>query len=258
MLLTIDVGNTNTVLAVFDKDEILGKWRFTTNPSRTADEYALNISALMEMKELSLQEIEHVVIASVVPQVVFPLRQFCTSYIECEPLVVGDSKVTLGVDVVIDNPKEAGADRLVNALAAYQLYGGNAIILDFGTATTFDVINDKGDYIGGVIAPGINLSLDALKSAAAKLPEVAIKRPNEVVGKSTVSAMQSGIYWGYLGMIEGIISQIKNSEKIEKVIATGGLTSLFYNETNAIDHVEPDLTIKGLKAVFDLNGMDKK
>lgn len=254
MLLAIDAGNTNTVFAVFSDGNLLGKWRISSQTDRTADEYGLCIMELMRMQGLDNKKISDVIISSVVPRMNFPLKIFARQYFKAEPLVVGDSNVKIGIKVLIERKSEVGADRLVNAAAAHKLYGKAAIIIDFGTATTFDVINENGDYYGGVIAPGINLSLDALKIAAAKLPDVAVERPAKVIGDSTVSAMQSGIYWGYVGLIEGIVTRIKEEfQSPMKVVATGGLAALYAKATNVIEHLEPDLTLYGLQEIFLLN-----
>jgi len=254
MLLTIDAGNTNTVFAVFNKDEVAGQWRIATDRDRTSDEYALAISQFLEMGNISSKSIDAVIIANVVPQAMFQLRTMCKKFFNITPIVVGDEGVNLGVGVVLERKNEVGADRLVNALAAYNRFGGNTIVVDFGTATNFDVIDKDGNYAGGVISPGVNLSIKALHIAAAKLPEVAITKPEKVIGTSTVGAMQSGIYWGYVGLIEGIINKIREEIGCDiNVVATGGLASLFFKATDLIGHLEPDLTIHGLKEMYELN-----
>jgi type III pantothenate kinase len=254
MLLVIDTGNTNTVFAVFDGDKLKGKWRLSANRNRTADEYAVALMQFLQLDGLTRDKIKDVIIASVVPQNIFALKMLCRTYLNCEPLIIGDAKVNIGIEIKIDRPSEVGADRLVNAVAAYNKYGGNVIIIDFGTATTFDVVGNGGEYLGGAISPGINLSLDALHKAAAKLPEVNVAKPKKVIGTSTVEAMQSGIYWGYVGLIEGIVSRIKKEYGQEmKVLATGGLAPLFFEATDSIKHLESDLTIYGLKQIFENN-----
>ncbi len=254
MLLTIDTGNTNTVFAVFRGSDLVGKWRIVTDRSRTSDEYALSIIQFLALSNIKKEEITDVIIACVVPQAVFALKTMCREYFSCLPLTVGENGVNVGIGVAIERKNEIGADRLVNAVAAYKKYGANAIVIDFGTATTFDVINKNGDYAGGVIAPGINLSINALHIAAAKLPEVAVAKPEKVVGTSTVEAIQSGIYWGYIGLIEGIVNKIKNETGEEMtVIATGGLASLFFKGTKIIKYLEPDLTIYGLQEIYAIN-----
>lgn len=253
MLLAIDAGNTNTVFAVFDGEKLKGSWRLSTDPQRTSDEHALNILKLLEISDVKPEEIKDVIIASVVPHSLFNLRSLCRKYFNVEPKVIGEG-LKLGINIILDRPSEVGADRLVNAIAAYEKYKRASIIIDFGTATTFDVINDKGDYLGGAISPGINLSLEALYKAAAKLPEVAIERPDKVIGSSTITAMQSGIYWGYVGLIEGIIERIKGEYRHDmETIATGGLSSIFVRATPLIHRHEPDLTILGLKIIYERN-----
>ena len=247
MLLAIDSGNTNVVFAVFDGDVLKGVWRTATDGRRTADEYAVWLMQLMALEHLGRGDITDAVIASVVPQSTFNLKLLCRRYFGCEPVVVGDDGADLGIKVLLDRPEEIGADRLVNAVAVLVKKVVPAIVVDFGTATTFDVIDSKGTYCGGAIAPGINLSMEALHLAAAKLPRIDIRRPRQVVGKSTIEAMQSGIFWGYVGLIEGLIRRIQD-ERNEKmtVIATGGLASLFRDATPAITAIDPDLTLRGL------------
>lgn len=254
MLLTIDAGNTNTVFAVFDKKKLMGKWRIVTDRNRTSDEYAIAITQFLEMGGIKQKKINAVIIANVVPQAMFPLRTMCKEYFACNPVVVGEDGVKFGIGVILERQSEIGADRLVNALAAFNRFGGNTIVVDFGTATTFDVIDGNGNYAGGVISPGINLSIKALHIAAAKLPEVAVAKPAKVVGTSTIEAMQSGIYWGYVGLIEGIIKKIieETGQKMQ-VVATGGLAALFYEDGGVIGHLEPDLTIYGLQEMYELN-----
>ena len=254
MLLAIDAGNTNIVFAVHDGFGIRAEWRAMTKTARTADEYAVMLRQLFETEKLSFQDIDAAIIATVVPAILFDLRQLCRHYLKCEPLVVGDPEVDLGISVRIDRPEAVGADRLVNAVAAHERYPGALIVVDFGTATTFDVISENGDYQGGVIAPGVNLSAEALHQAAAMLPRVAIQRTQSVIGKDTVPAMQSGLYWGYVGLIEGLIGRIKAEYgKAMTVIGTGGLANLFHKQTSVIDHLDPDLTIRGLILIYDRN-----
>ncbi len=254
MLLVIDVGNTNVVFAVFEGEKILGQWRISTDARRTADEYGVWLTQVLTHSKIAPTQIKNAVCASVVPQALFDLRQLAKRYFNCDLMVVGAPNIKTGIGVKIDNPREVGADRLVNAFAAWQKYQAAAIVIDFGTATTFDVLSGEGNYMGGVIAPGVNLSLDALQRAAAKLPNVAIQPPDKVVGTNTVGAMQSGIYYGYVGLIEGIVARIKVEHgKPMKVIATGGLASLYAKATPVIEGLEPDLTIWGLKGLFELN-----
>lgn len=254
MLLVIDVGNTNVVFAVFDGDAIVDQWRISTDARRTADEYGVWLTQVLEHSKIDITQIKNAVVASVVPQALFDLRQMAKRYFACDLMVIGAPGIKTGLGVKIDNPREVGADRLVNAFAAWQRNKQPLIVVDFGTATTFDVVNAEGDYIGGVIAPGVNLSLDALQKAAAKLPNVGIARPEKVIGTNTIGAMQSGIYYGYVGLIEGIANRIKTEFGAPmKVIATGGLASLYAKATPIIEALEPDLTVHGIKALFELN-----
>jgi len=253
MLLAIDIGNTNIVSAVFKGDEIKGRWRISTDLGCTSDEYNILFKSLFTSDGIKFSDVGGVIISSVVPKHNFELKYFCKKYFSCEAFIVGEGRGDIGIKIEADDPSEVGADRLVNAIAAYNKYGKAAVIVDFGTATTFDVIDNKGTYLGGAIAPGINLSLNALHLAAAKLPEIEIKKPKGVIGKSTKSAMQSGVYFGYKGLIRGIIENIKKEMNIEMiVVATGGLSSLFSNVDPLIDYVEPDLTINGLNQIYKI------
>jgi type III pantothenate kinase len=255
MLLAIDTGNTNTVYAVFDDGgRILGEWRASTDVNRTADETGIWLSQLMALSEIDRKQITAGIIASVVPATLFSLRTLCRKYFHCHPLVIGQPDVDIGIDVLLDRPEEVGADRLVNAVGCFVEYGGPKIIVDFGTATTFDVIDKDGNYLGGVIAPGVNLSIEALHRASAQLPRVAVGRPDRIIGKNTIQAMRSGIFWGYVSMIEGMIMRICDElgEKVD-VIATGGLAGLFTDCTTALSRADPDLTLKGLLAVYRRN-----
>lgn len=254
MLLLIDAGNTHTVFAVWKDTAVTARWRLSTHANRTEDEYAVWLLQLMRHAGIAQEDIEAAVIGSVVPQADFSMRRFVEKYFNLSPLMVGDPGIKTGVEVILPRPQEVGADRLVNALAAWRLYGGPAIVVDFGTATTFDVINGRGHYIGGIIAPGIHLSLQALHVAAAKLPNIAVARPEKIIGTSTEQAMQSGIYYGYAGLIDGIIGRLRQECGAQaKTIATGGLAPLFAEAAAAIDVLEPDLTLRGLKYIYDLN-----
>ena len=254
MLLAIDSGNTNIVFALFDGEQVRGEWRSSTDTNRTADEFGVWLSQLMAMEGLNRHDVDACIIASVVPAVVFSLKTLCRRYFGCEALVVGDEGVKLGIEIDLDRPEEVGADRLVNAVAAHKYYEGSLIVIDFGTATTFDVVDGNGTYCGGAIAPGINLSLEALHMAAAKLPRVAIGRPRTVIGKATVPAMRSGIFWGYCGLIEGLVTRIKKEFGAPMtVLATGGLAPLFMEAIDVIQHLDPDLTLRGLLAIHRLN-----
>lgn len=253
MLLAIEQGNTNTLFAVHDGADWVAQWRTATESSRTADEYAVWLSQLLTMRGLSINQLDGCIISSVVPQSIFNLRNLSRRYLNVEPLVIGDN-VDLGIGVRILKPSEAGADRLVNAIGAHLAYPGDLIIIDSGTATTFDVVAADGAFEGGVIAPGINLSLQALHEAAAMLPRIAIQRPEHVIGKDTVSNMQSGVFWGYVALIEGLVARIKAEwGKPMTVIGTGGVASLFEGATDSIDRFDPDLTIRGLLEIWRRN-----
>lgn len=257
MLLTIDAGNTNTVFALIEDDKIVERWRISTRDQRTAEEYMVWISQLMNLGGRNPKDIDGAIIATVVPQVEFPLIRLCRNFFDVEPLIVGSAGVDIGIDVRILNPQEVGADRLVNAVAGNALFGGPLILVDFGTATTFDIVGEDGAYLGGVISPGINLSLSALHQAAAKLPRIAVEAPTEgqsVTGRTTMDAMHSGVFWGYIGLIEGLVTRLKDEHSQDmKVIATGGLATIFVNHTDAIDKVVVDLTLDGLRLIYDRN-----
>jgi type III pantothenate kinase len=255
MLLAIEQGNTNTLFAVHDGKTWIAQWRSATHSTRTADEYAVWLSQLLAMAGLQLGVFDGCIISSVVPQSIFNLRNLSRRYLKVEPLVIGEN-VELGIDIRIEKPSEAGADRLVNAIGAHVVYPGDLIIIDSGTATTFDVIASDGGMEGCAIAPGINLSMEALHQAAAKLPRVAIQRPrgNTAIGKDTVAAMQSGVFWGYIALIEGLCARIKTEwGKPMTVIGTGGVASLFHGATSSIDHFDPDLTIRGMLEIYRRN-----
>jgi type III pantothenate kinase len=240
MLLAIDSGNTNATFAVYQDDEKQAEWRSSRASGRTADDYAVWLLQMMAMENVTPEGINGAIIANVVPA--------------SEPLVVGEQGVELGIDVLTDSPTEVGADRLVNAVGAHEKYGGPLIVVDFGTATTFDVIDTDGNYRGGVISPGVNLSLEALQSTAAQLPRIAISKPETVIGRATVPAMQSGIYWGYVGLIEGVTRRLQEEQgEPMTVVATGGLAPLFSQATDAIDHLDRDLTLRGLISIYRRN-----
>lgn len=252
MLLAIDIGNTNVVFALCDGTDIRAQWRIRTDHRRSADEYAVWLFALMAREKLNEKDIGAVIFSSVVPDVNFELKSFARNYLKVEPVILSTGQIDVGMPILIDNPKELGADRIINAYAAWSEHSQALIVIDFGTATTFDVVSSKGEYLGGVIAPGINLSLEALHHAAAKLPGIAIQHPKSVVGTNTTGAMQSGIFHGYAGLIEGIVARIK-AERGEamKVIATGGLAPLYAEATKVIDRVDQDLTIRGLMRIYE-------
>jgi type III pantothenate kinase len=252
MLLVVDAGNTNVVFAVHDQSW-RGVWRIATEAQRTSDEYAVWLLALLQHSGLKPADVERAVIGTVVPAALYHLRRLCRDWFAVEPLV---ARATLdwGFDIRIDNPEEVGADRLLNSLAAHRRFGGPLVIVDFGTATTFDVVEKDGGYLGGVIAPGINLSIEALHQAAARLPRIGIGRPQAVIGRGTVAAMQSGVYWGYVGLVEGLITRIKAEYGGPlRVVATGGLAPLFSEGTTMIEVIEPDLTLDGLRLLAERN-----
>jgi type III pantothenate kinase len=255
MLLAIDCGNTNIVFAIFDEaGRLRGEWRSSTNVNRTADEIGVWLTQVMTIGDLDRKQIDAAIIATVVPAALFSLRLMCRRYFGCQALVVGAADVDLGINICVDRPEEVGADRLVNAVAARDEYGGPLVIVDFGTATTFDVVDQSGSYLGGAICPGVNLSLEVLHMAAAQLPRVAIGRPERVIGKSTVQAMRSGMFWGYIGLIEGMVARISEELEMEvTAIATGGLAVLFTECTPTLKYADPDLTLKGLLALHRRN-----
>lgn len=254
MLLAIDVGNTNTVFGVHDGSDWKTQWRARTDPGRTADEYAGWLHKWCEMDGLSMADITDCIISSVVPQSRFNFRNLAKRYFNIEAIFVGDPGVKLGVDVRIRRPEQAGADRLVNAIGAYVAHGGPLIVIDSGTATTFDIIGRDGAFEGGIISPGINLSMRALHEAAAQLPRIEIRDPGAVIGQDTVSAMQSGVFWGYIGLIDGLVGRIKDEYgQPMTVVATGGVASLFEGASSHIDRFDSDLFMRGLLEVFRRN-----
>jgi len=253
MLLAIDEGNTNTVFAVHDGDHWIAQWRAATDSTRTADEYAVWLSQLLSMAGLALGVLDACVISTVVPQSLFNLRNLSRRYLHVEPMVIGEN-VDLGIEIRIQKPSEAGADRLVNAIGAHISYPGPLLVIDSGTATTFDVVGPDGGFEGGAIAPGINLSMQALHSAAARLPRIAIQKPQNIIGTDTVSAMQTGVFWGYISLIEGLVRRVKDEYGAPMtVVGTGGVASLFENATAVIDKWDHDLTIKGLLEIYRRN-----
>ena len=253
MLLAIDVGNTNTVFAIHDGEGFVADWRCATEPQRTADEYYVWLNTLMKLQGIEVT-IGAVIVSSVVPQVVFNLRVLSDRYYNCRPLVIGKPGCALPVEVRVDADTQVGADRLVNTVGAFSQFGGDLIVVDFGTATTFDVVASDGAYVGGVIAPGVNLSMRALHLAAAALPHVDATKPASAVGTNTVACMQSGIYWGYVGLIERICGEIRKERGVAmKVIGTGGLATLFGQEDGLFDHIDGELTMTGLVEIDRYN-----
>jgi len=253
MLLAVDAGNTNVVFAVHDGAEWRGRWRIATRPDRTSDEYAVWLLALLQHSGLRPADIDQCVIGTVVPAALYDLRRLAREWFDTEPLIAR-AGIHWGFEIRVDRAGEVGADRLLNALASHHHYRGPLVVIDFGTATTFDVVDRDGSYIGGVIAPGINLSIEALHRAAARLPRIGIGRPQAVIGRDTVAAMQSGIYWGYVGLIEGIVTRIRTEHEAPlKVIATGGLAPLFAEGTPVIERIDSDITLEGLRLLAERN-----
>mgnify|MGYP003454900764 FL=1 len=254
MILVLDAGNSNIVLGVYNNGHLAFHWRMGTDRHKTEDEYAMQVNAFFTHAGISFEQIKGIIISSVVPPIMFALEEMCNKYFRVKPIIVGPG-VKTGLNIKYENPREVGADRIVNAIAAIHEYGGQPlIIVDFGTANTYCYINEKGEYMGGAIAPGISISTEALYTKASKLPRIEIARPSNIVGKNTVSAMQSGILYGFIGQVEGIVSRMKAQSKQEPlVIATGGMASLIANETKIIDMVEPLLTLKGLYIIYKRN-----
>lgn len=253
LIFVFDVGNTNIVLGVYEEDVLKYHWRIETNRNRTEDEFGMTIKSLFDHAGLRFSDINGIIISSVVPPIMFALERMCQKYFHVKPLVVGPG-IKTGLNIKYENPREVGADRIVNAVAAIHEYGSPLIIVDFGTATTYCYVNEQRQYMGGAIAPGIGISTEALYSRAAKLPRIEIARPESVIGKNTVSAMQAGIVYGYVGQVEGIVNRMMaQSEKKPTVIATGGLSNLIAQESNIIDIVDPYLTLKGLILIYKRN-----
>lgn len=253
MILVLDAGNTSIVLGVYDQDQLMYHWRMETLRHKTEDEYGMQIKAFLQDVELSFASINGIILSSVVPPIISTLERMCEKYFQEKPMIVGPG-VKTGLNIKYDNPREVGADRIVNAVAAIHEYNSPLIVVDFGTANTFCYINEKQQYMGGAIAPGINISTEALYARAAKLPRIELTTPEQVVGKNTISAMQAGIVYGYVGQVEGIVARMKKTSKEQPtVIATGGLSSLIASETTIIDHVDPLLTLKGLHLIYKRN-----
>ncbi len=254
MLLVIDIGNTNTVFALHNGTDWITRWRSSTDPTRTADDYAVWLSALMAMEGFKLSDVKACILSSVVPQAQFNFRNLSRRYFDTEPIFVGEAEVIIGVPIRIRRPEQVGADRLVAAIGAHQLYEGALIVIDSGTATTFDIVGPDGGFEGGIISPGINLSVRALHDAAAQLPRIAIQRPSQVIGQDTVAAMQSGVFWGYVGLIDGLVERVKAEYGAPmKVIATGGVAALFEGASETIDHYDQSLMEVGLLEVYRRN-----
>jgi type III pantothenate kinase len=263
MLLTLDIGNTNTVLGLYrqDSDELLAHWRISTLRSQTADEYGVLFLNLFAMRKVDASEVSSIIISSVVPPLESTLRQVCERYFNLKPMFV-EPGIKTGMPILVDNPTELGADRLVNGVAAFARYGGPCIVVDFGTATTFDLISAKGEYLGGVIAPGLAISAEALFSRAARLSRVDVKKPAKVVGTNTVAHIQSGLYYGYIGLVDGILermlNEIRNPDSpAPKVIATGGLARLVVDDSRFIQTIDDMLTLDGLRLIYERNRVAK-
>lgn len=254
MLLAIDVGNTNTMFAIHDGTDWVARWRSHTDSTRTADDYAVWLSQMCRMEGIPFGQLDGLVVSNVVPQSEFNFRNLGRRYLNIEPMFVGSPDIALGIDIRIDRPEQAGADRLVNAIGAHIVYEGALIVVDSGTATTFDIVGADGAFEGGIISPGINLSMRALHEAAASLPRIAIQRPPRVIGKDTVSAMQAGVFLGYIDLIDGLARRIKKEYGAPMtVIGTGGVASLFEGHSEEIDVYDQDVTIRGLLEIYRRN-----
>lgn len=253
MLLVIDVGNTNIVLGVYKDTELLDHWRISTDRQRTTDEYGVLIRELFYLNDFRADDINAIIISSVVPPVVPTLERMCQRYFGLSPLLIGPG-VKTGMDIRYDNPREVGADRIVNAVAAYEKYGGPVIIVDFGTATTFCAVDAKGVYLGGSICPGIGISTEALVQRTAKLPRIELKRTDSVICRNTIESMQAGVFYGFVGQVEGIVSRMRRElDMSARVVATGGLAVVIAPATKTIDVVEPMLTLEGLRIIYERN-----
>jgi len=254
MILVVDVGNTHIVLGVFEGKDLLASWRLSTIKERTADELGMTLLSLFGHEKLLAEKVDAVIVASVVPSIMYTLEHSIKKYFKVDPMVIGPGTKT-GINIRCQNPKEVGADRIVNAVAGFEMYGGPLIIVDMGTATTFCAISAKGEYLGGVICPGIKISAEALYQKAAKLPRIDLIKPESVIGKNTVSSMQSGIFYGYVGQIDYLVRRIKHEmqEETAKVIATGGLARLISEECKSINEVNSTLTLEGLRIVYERN-----
>jgi len=253
MLLVIDVGNTNTVLGLYQSEKLQRDWRLNTDENRTVDEYAMLIHELFGLSQLHFTDIDDVIISCVVPPMLNTLEGLCSGYFKQKPLVIGPGTRT-GMPILYDNPREVGADRIVNAVAAYAMVKSSLIVVDFGTATTFDYVSDKGEYLGGAIAPGLSVSAEALFERASKLPRVELTCPPQVIAKNTVNSIQSGLFYGYVGLVDGIVDRMKEEGAgTPRVIATGGLASVLAGVSESIDQVEPNLTLEGLRIIHSRN-----
>ncbi|MFO7888086.1 MAG: type III pantothenate kinase [Eubacteriales bacterium] len=258
MFLAIDVGNSNINLGVWNGNEFHGPWRMITNNKKTSDEYGLFIKQLLKEKDIDTDKLKSVIISSVVPNIMYSLRRAVEKYLCLKPIIVGPGSKT-GLAIKAENPKEVGADRIVDAVAAYEIYGGPVIVIDFGTATTYDVVNEKGEFIAAITSPGIQISADALWSKAAQLPNIEIEKPKSILARNTITSMQAGLVYGYIGQVEYIVKEIKKelNKDLVKVVATGGLANIVYGETKYIDYYDMLLTMRGLKIIHEKNRSDK-
>jgi len=253
MLLVIDIGNTNIEFGVYKDETLVNHWRLSTAIQKTVDEYAILLNSLIHFEKIRLQDFHSAIISCVVPPLLMPFQQVCSKYIGIEPIVV-EPGIKTGMPILYENPQEVGADRIVNAVAGYERHKKALIIVDFGTATTFDYVTPKGEYQGGVIAPGMMISLEALFERASKLPRIELVKPKEIIGRNTVTAMQAGIIYGYISLVDGIVKRMKDKVKTDPyVIGTGGLANLIYKEADTIDEVDEFLTLKGLKILYEKN-----
>ncbi|MGF7186841.1 type III pantothenate kinase [Desulfitispora alkaliphila] len=254
MLLAFDVGNTNIVIGIYgDDNQLKVNWRISTERQKTADEYGMLLKQLFDFNQIELTDISDVIISSVVPPLITALSEMCESYFGFQPVLVGPG-VKTGIAIKYDNPREVGADRIVNAVAAYKKYGGPCVVVDFGTATTFCAVSEKGDYLGGAIAPGINISTEALFQKAAKLPRIQLVKPETIIGKNTVVSMQAGIVYGYISQVDGIVKRMRQELGGDAIaIATGGLASFIGEESEAIDYIDEMLTVDGLRIIYEMN-----
>lgn len=253
MLLALDVGNTHTVIGIFKGEVLAGHWRISTHREKTVDEYGIAIRSLLEYGEFKADAVTGFAVSCVVPPLIPILERVARRYFDIEAFMI-EPGIKTGMPILYDKPQEVGADRIVNAVAAFTKYGGPAIVVDFGTATTFDAISQRGEYLGGAIAPGIMISAEALYQRTAKLPRIEIRKPEAVIGKATVTSMQSGLYYGYIGLVEGIIKRmVKELGGKVRVVATGGLSTVLSPDTKLIEKVEPDLTLEGLRLIYEMN-----
>lgn len=254
MLFVLDVGNTNTVLGVFRDDQLKYEWRIKTDRYKTEDEFAILVKSLFDLEGISFSDIQSVIISSVVPPIMFALEKMCHVYFGREPLIIGEESIHSFLKMSYPNPQEIGADRIVNAVGAIEMYQSPLVVIDFGTATTYCYVNESREYVGGLIVPGISISMEALYRKASKLPKIEIQPPSRVIGSSTVEAMQSGVFYGYVAQVDGIVKRMtEQMTKFPTVIATGGLASLIADASETIDYVEPYLTLKGLHFIYQKN-----